>query len=149
MYIRKTHAQRGFTLMELMIVVAIIGILSALAIPAYQNYMIKAKIANAFSSVSSIKQAVVACAQEQGGTLEGCTEGLNNIPSYTPTQEVSAGSVTDGVIVLTMADGVGANVDGLTITMQPTVSPGVVTWAYSTTITNPAAEDAITRHNVE
>lgn len=144
----KRSGQRGFTLIELMIVVAIIGILASIAIPAFQNYQMKAKISNVFSSVSSIKLAVVACVQEGGGTLTGCSAGTNNIPNFTPTKEVSAATVTDGVIVLTMANGNGAGVDGQTITMRPTVAADVVTWSYSTTITNAIIADAVTRYNV-
>jgi prepilin-type N-terminal cleavage/methylation domain-containing protein len=57
-------SQAGFTLIELMIVVAIIGILAAVAIPAYSDYTAKAKVANAMSAVDSLKTAVALCAQK-------------------------------------------------------------------------------------
>lgn len=144
-------AQAGFTLIELMIVVAIIGILAAVAIPAYQNYTIKAKIANALSSVSSIKTAVGLCAQENGGVLTNCNAGAQGIPEFTPTKEVSAATVEAGVITLTLATGIGSGVDGETITMTPAAGAGgdTLVWTNATSITdNAAAADAITKNNV-
>jgi type IV pilus assembly protein PilA len=62
----KRQAQAGFTLIELMIVVAIIGILAAVAIPAYSDYTAKAKISNAITAVDSIKTAVSVCIPRSG-----------------------------------------------------------------------------------
>jgi len=145
--------QQGFTLIELMIVVAIIGILAAVAIPAYQDYTIKAKIGNALSAVDSIKTAVALCAQEAGGVLTTCDAGSNGITStanFTPTKEVaSLASVTDGAITITMGTGIGTGVDGLNITFTPSVSATATAlkWTNSTTITNATAAAAITKNN--
>lgn len=75
--------QQGFTLIELMIVVAIIGILAAVAIPSYQNYTKKAKFSEVVQSTSALKLAVEICAQDQGGfTTAVCTPGgTSGIPA--------------------------------------------------------------------
>jgi type IV pilus assembly protein PilA len=143
------NIQKGFTLIELMIVVAIIGILAAVAIPAYTDYTIKAKVANALSSVGSVKTAVAVCMQEAGGVLTGCDAGSNGVPVFTATKEVVSATTTDGVIVATLGTGIGTNVDGQTITFTPstTADQTTVKWTNTTTVTNVAAKAAIEKNN--
>ena len=129
-------AQNGFTLIELMIVVVIIGVLAAVALPAYQDYTIKAKIGNAMTAVDSLKTAVGLCGQENGGTVASCTTGSNGIPAFNPTKEVASATVTAGVIVLTLASGIKAtDIDGQTISWTPTVGATSTTWNASTSVT--------------
>ncbi|WP_421683619.1 prepilin-type N-terminal cleavage/methylation domain-containing protein [Stutzerimonas urumqiensis] len=149
----KAQMQKGFTLIELMIVVAIIGILAAVAIPQYQDYTIKAKIANALTAASSLKTAVALCAQEAGGVLTTCdtttTGAPTGIPVFTATKEVASATVTDGAIALTLGTGIGTGVDGLVITMTPTSAANStsLTWANTTTVTQEAAKQAILKNN--
>ncbi len=72
--------QKGFTLIELMIVVAIIGILAAVAIPAYSDYTKKAKFTEVVQATQAVKVAVEICATDLN-TLTGCVGGSNGIPA--------------------------------------------------------------------
>lgn len=99
--IRK-QAQSGFTLIELMIVVAIIGILAAVAIPAYSNYTKKAHFAEVITVAGSYQTAVADCYNSLT-TLTGCDAGSNGIPAAAAaTANLATGmTVASGVITTT------------------------------------------------
>ena len=137
-------AQAGFTLIELMIVVAIIGILAAVAIPAYSDYTVKAKVANALSSAGALKTAVALCAQE-GASLTPCDGGTNGIPTFNATKEVASATVTAGVIVLSLND-IGSGTSGKKITMTPSMGATSMVWVNTTDVTNTAAAAAIVKN---
>jgi prepilin-type N-terminal cleavage/methylation domain-containing protein len=124
-------SQKGFTLIELMIVVAIIGILAAIALPAYQNYTTKARYAEVISIAEGYKTAVSVCAQTLG-TLTGCSLGSNGIPATTSTTYVGSVAVSDGVITVT-PKAVGGLATTTTYILTPALNTttGSMTWGVS------------------
>ena len=128
MKMNKTN-QKGFTLIELMIVVAIIGILAAIALPAYQNYTQKAKFTEVTNATAAAKTAVEICAQTTGD-VTGCTGGVNGsngIPADVTASATLVGvATTDGEIVATART--GSDIEGATYTLTPNLAGGRVTW---------------------
>ena len=128
--------QRGFTLIELMVVIGIIAILSAIGIPAYQNYLRKAALTDLLQTFVPYRTAIELCALDHGG-LTPCDGGSNGIPSPTTTRYLSAMSVAKGVVTLTGQE----SLNGLGVTLPPTWdnAEGVTGWQRGCTITGNSA----------
>ncbi|MDY0073977.1 MAG: pilin [Thauera sp.] len=136
--------QQGFTLIELMIVVAIIGILAAVALPAYQDYTIRSQASEGLTLMSGAKAAVAETFINRGAwpaDREGA--GMSADATDTNGQYVESVDVAEGVITATYGANANAKIDQETLVLTPWETPdGSVAWQCNSATAGPEPENA-------
>ena len=117
------NTQKGFTLIELMIVVAIIGILAAVALPAYQDYTARAKASELILAASSARTCVTEAVASKGGLIGLDTCGGNSFVATTYAKSLTVGATTG---IITVTGTIKASNDA-TVVMTPTVTGADIT----------------------
>ncbi len=125
----KKNVQKGFTLIELMIVIAIIGILAAIAIPAYQDYTIRAQASEALSLLDGIKTPMYEYYTNTGTWPSNTTTGFVTNTSYAGNYVASIDINGDGTATATYGGKANTKISGETLILSATTLAGSVQWS--------------------
>jgi type IV pilus assembly protein PilA len=137
--------QKGFTLIELMIVVAIIGILAAIAIPAYQDYTIRAQVTEGLNLASAVKAGVAEAFANNGEWPADIDAAGGDSAALPSGKYVESVEVEDGTIHITYGSDANDAINGLILSLRPRLSANSdVVWLcgdYTGADINPALTD--------
>lgn len=124
----------GFSLIELMIVIAIVGVTASVAVPAYQNYLGRSKVSEALQMAGPYQKAIVEC-YSTNGSMSGCSNNSNGI-SESASGTYGSLAATNGNIVFTFNSAAKPLPAGSTFTLSPrvTTSNDPITWDCSSTL---------------
>ncbi|HGJ8483050.1 TPA: pilin, partial [Neisseria gonorrhoeae] len=139
--------QKGFTLIELMIVIAIVGILAAVALPAYQDYTARAQVSEAILLAEGQKSAVTEYYPNHGEwPKDNTSAGVASTPSDIKGKYVESVTVTNGVVTAEMAStGVNKEIQGKKLSLWAKRQDGSVKWFCGQPVTRDAGADDVTK----
>ncbi|EPV3838778.1 prepilin peptidase-dependent pilin [Morganella morganii] len=128
--------QHGFTLIEVMVVIAIVAVLSAIAVPGYQNYIRKAALIDVLRTVTAFKTGVELCSFDSP-SFAGCNSGQDSVPAGSPGRYIKSVNAENGVVTVQGNSSLAA----LTVSTTPVRNPlnGITAW----TTTCDTKEDAL------